>query len=75
VFVDPAARGKGVARAIMDALEREAMSLGVTLIQLETGIKQAEAIALYLKSGYTERGPFGSYQPDPLSLFMEKQLA
>ncbi|HEY1386711.1 MAG TPA: GNAT family N-acetyltransferase [Dongiaceae bacterium] len=75
VFVDPAARGKGVARAIMDALEREAMSLGVTLIQLETGIKQAEAIALYLKSGYTERGPFGSYQHDPLSLFMEKQLA
>jgi putative acetyltransferase len=75
VFVDPAARGKGVARAIMDALEREAMSLGVTLIQLETGIKQAEAIALYLKFGYTERGPFGGYKPDPLSLFMEKQLA
>jgi putative acetyltransferase len=75
VFVDPAARGKGVARAIMQALEREAARLGVTRMQLETGIKQPEAIALYRKFGYAERGPFGSYQPDPLSLFMEKRLA
>lgn len=75
VFVDSAARGQGVACAIMDALEREAASLGVTLMQLETGIKQLEAIALYRKFGYVERGPFGAYKPDPLSLFMEKPLA
>ena len=75
VFVDPAARGKGVARLIMEALEREAALLGVTLMQLETGIKQPEAIALYRKFGYIERGPFSAYQPDPLSLFMEKRLA
>ena len=58
----------------MAALEREAAELGVTLMQLETGIKQPEAIALYREFGYTERGTFGSYQPDPLSLFMEKRL-
>ncbi len=58
----------------MAALEREAAKLGVTLMQLETGIKQPEAIALYRKLGYAERGPFGTYQPDPLSLFMEKRL-
>jgi putative acetyltransferase len=75
VFVDPAARGKGVARAIMEALEREAALLCVTLMQLETGIRQPEAIALYRKFGYAERGPFGAYKPDPLSLFMEKRLA
>ena len=74
VFVTPAARGKGVARVLMAALEREAAELGVTLMQLETGIKQPEAIALYREFGYTERGTFGSYQPDPLSLFMEKRL-
>jgi putative acetyltransferase len=74
VFVDPAARGKGIARLIMEALEREAAKLGVALMQLETGIKQPEAIALYRKLGYVERGPFGSYRPDPLSLFMEKRL-
>ena len=75
VFVAPAARGKGVARVLMEALEREAAKLGVTLMQLETGIKQPEAIALYRKFGYAERGPFGSYKSDPLSLFMEKRLA
>lgn len=74
VFVDPAARGKGVARVIMEALEREAARLGIDLMQLETGIKQPEAIALYRRCGYIERGPFGSYRPDPLSLFMEKRL-
>ena len=75
VFVAPAARGKGVARVLMEALEREAAQLGVTLMQLETGIRQPEAIALYRKFGYAERGPFGGYQPNPLSLFMEKRLA
>ncbi|HWA47775.1 MAG TPA: GNAT family N-acetyltransferase [Dongiaceae bacterium] len=75
VFVDPTARGKGVARLIMEALEQEAARLGIDLMQLETGIKQPEAIALYRKFGYVERGPFGSYKPDPLSLFMEKKLA
>lgn len=74
VFVDPAARGKGVARIIMEALEREAAKLDIGVMQLETGIKQPEAIALYRKFGYVERGPFGSYHPDPLSLFMEKRL-
>ena len=75
VFVDPAARGKGIARLIMETLEREAAKLGIDLMQLETGIKQPEAIALYRRFGYVEREPFGSYRPDPLSLFMEKRLA
>lgn len=75
VFVAPAARGKGIARILMEALEREAAERGVTLMQLETGIRQPEAIALYRKFGYAERGPFGSYKSDPLSLFMEKRLA
>ena len=35
VFVAPAARGKGVARALMEALEREASKLGVTSEELE----------------------------------------
>ena len=43
-------------------------------MQLETGIRQPEAIALYRSFGYAERGPFGAYKPDPFSLFMEKRL-
>ncbi len=75
MFVSPRARGKGVARALMMRLEIEAAREGVTLMRLETGIRQPEAIALYRKFGYVERGPFGSCKPDPLSLFMEKPLA
>ena len=35
----------------------------------------SQAIGLYKKLGYIERNPFGEYKPDPLSIFMEKQLS
>ena len=34
----------------------------------------AEAIAFYERAGYRRRGPFGDYQDDPNSVFMEKRL-
>ena len=43
--------------------------------RLETGIHQPEALGLYRRLGYVERGPFGSYALDPLSVFFEKRLA
>ena len=49
-------------------------SLGVTLARLETGIRQPEALGLYRRLGYLERGRFGAYLEDPLSVFMEKRL-
>ena len=75
MFVDPEARGLKVASRLMDQLEEQAMVRGISAIRLETGIHQPEAIGLYRKYGYVEIEPFGSYQPDPLSLFMEKRLA
>ncbi len=48
---------------------------GFVAVRLETGIYQPEAIGLYRKYGYVEIEPFGSYLPDPLSLFMEKRLS
>ena len=42
--------------------------------RLEAGPMQPEALALYAKLGYEDRGPFGPYKPDPLSVFMEKAL-
>lgn len=74
MFVDPEARGLKVGRLLLQALEKRAESRGVVAIQLETGIHQPEAIGLYKTAGYVDRPPFGSYQPDPLSLFMEKAL-
>ncbi len=75
MFVDPEARGLKAGRLLLSALEGKAEKLGLTAIRLETGIYQPEAIGLYKASGYVERAPFGSYQPDPLSLFMEKRVA
>ncbi len=72
VFVLDAHRGKGLSNRIMRFLETELQNRGVDLFRLETGIKQPEALGLYRKLGYQERGPYGSYGPDPYSVFMEK---
>jgi putative acetyltransferase len=74
VFVIDQFRGRGVSKAIMQRLEAHLRGSGVGIARLETGISQAEAIGLYRTLGYAERAPFGSYRPDPLSIFMEKHL-
>ena len=74
MFVDPEARGLKIGKLLVSALEAKAAKLGLTAIRLETGIHQPEAIGLYRGSGYVERPPFGTYLPDPLSLFMEKPV-
>ena len=75
MFVDPTSRGRGVARALLELIEEQARSLGLRQILLETGVKSVEALGLYRRRGYRECGPFGSYGPDPQSVFMEKKLA
>jgi putative acetyltransferase len=74
MYVAPAARGQGLGRAILARIEEQAAREGLGLMRLETGIRQAEAIALYRASGYVNCGPFGEYKLDPLSRFMEKRL-
>lgn len=75
LFVLDSERGRGVARQLMARLEADLAELGLPLARLETGIHQPEALALYRRLGYVERGPFGGYAPDPLSAFLEKTLA
>lgn len=74
MFVDPEARGLKIGRRLLERIETHGRDLGLTAIRLETGIYQPEAIGLYRSAGYAEIEPFGSYLPDPLSLFMEKTL-
>jgi putative acetyltransferase len=74
VFVLHDHRGKGLSGRVMRFLEVELQNRGVSLFRLETGIKQPEALGLYRKLGYLERGPFGYYEADPLSVFMEKRV-
>jgi len=74
MYVDEAARGSGLGKALMAALNEQAAASGVAYLRLETGIHQPEAIALYHRDGFTDIRPFGDYEPDPLSIFMEKRL-
>jgi putative acetyltransferase len=74
MFVRTQARGSGVGRRLLEALEDAARQRNVDRVSLETGIRQPEAIGLYRASGYRDCPPFGTYTPDPLSLFMTKRL-
>ena len=74
MFTDPSARGKGVAKSILAAIESEAQRNGLDRIALETGWLLKEAVALYRRLGFQECGPFGNYPDSPASLFMAKDL-
>lgn len=74
MFVAAAARGHGIGRRLLTALEAEARRCRLPCLRLETGIRQPEAIGLYRSAGFRDIPPFGAYGPDPLSVFMEKAL-
>jgi putative acetyltransferase len=74
MFVTGAARGLGVGRALLEAVEADARARAITLVQLETGVPQAAAIALYERAGYRHIPRFGQYVDDPTSVCMEKRL-
>ncbi|GAA2546252.1 GNAT family N-acetyltransferase [Streptomyces koyangensis] len=74
MFVIREARGHGLARRILAALEEDARAAGRTRMVLETGTKQPEAINLYASSGYTPCAKFGLYRFDDLSRCYAKPL-
>lgn len=74
MFVDPVRRGGGTGRQLLEQLTMFARMSGLQALRLETGIHQLDAIGLYERAGFVRCEPFGDYQPDPLSLFMEKHL-
>ena len=74
LFVDPRHRGQGVSRIIMRALEQHLIDTGTLICRLETGVNQPESIGLYESMGYQICGPYGDYEADPLSIFMQKEL-
>jgi GNAT superfamily N-acetyltransferase len=73
MFVRPAARSRGVARALLDALELTAKELGYQKVRLDTGPKQIHGLALYRSAGYVDVPP---YNDNPFACFWgEKVLA
>jgi GNAT superfamily N-acetyltransferase len=72
MWVADSARGVGLGKRMLEALESEARELGVTTLRLETNRALTEAISLYRRSGYVEVAPFNA---DPYAdYWFEKQL-
>jgi GNAT superfamily N-acetyltransferase len=65
MYVAPEVRGQGIGRALLARLEAEGRTLGLTRLVLETGTRQAEALALYRRAGFTEIAAYGEYAASP----------
>jgi len=72
MYVAPQARGQGVARALLAALEAAAGELGYAVARLDTGPDQPHARALYESAGYVE---IDNFNGNPVATyFAEKPL-
>lgn len=75
VFVKNEYRGKGLAKAIMGALEERARENGYSKLILETGKVLKAAIGLYAAIGYEIIENYGQYADMPESVCMAKTIA
>ena len=80
MYVREAARGDGVAQALLAHIEDVTMNAGIPLLRLETGVRQPAAIRLYERVGFhpcAAFGPYTSMAPSAIknSLFYEKKLS
>ena len=79
MFTQPTVRRQGVATALLRRLEGEAKQAGYSLLRLETGMYQAEAIEFYVRAGFERCNAFGGYvgmSPESIetSVFYEKSI-
>jgi putative acetyltransferase len=74
MYVEPRMRGWGISRSILVELEKLARDRGYTVVRLETGLRQPNAIRLYETSGYHRIERYGRHREDPLSVCFEKNL-
>lgn len=74
MYTAPEARGRGVARAVLEALESAAREAGKRRMILETGYQQPEAIGLYESHGYRRIPNFGHYKDEPEAVCYGREL-
>jgi putative acetyltransferase len=79
MYVRDAARGRGLAQALLAHIESEARANGRTLLRLETGSRQAAALRVYQRAGFVPCAAFGDYAALPpeaiaTSVFLEKRI-
>jgi putative acetyltransferase len=75
MYVRPAARGRGLSKLLLQAVETRAKELKLSRIGLETGPESHIALRLYQATGYRFCGPFAQYRNDPNSVFMTKEMS
>lgn len=72
MFVAEAARGRGVARTLLEELERRARELGYSVVRLDTGPRQPRAQRMYERAGYLQ---IENFNANPVATFFaEKRL-
>jgi GNAT superfamily N-acetyltransferase len=74
MYTSPSARGQGVSRAVLARLEVESAGFGYQRLQLQTGLRQPEAMALYAASGYHRIPNFGTWAASELTACFAKDL-
>jgi GNAT superfamily N-acetyltransferase len=74
MYVAPAARGTGVAAALLRALEDRARDFGIARLLLETGTGQPDAIRFYQREGYEPMEAYRPYVGEPLSRCFARDL-
>jgi putative acetyltransferase len=74
MYVRPQFRGHGLGKHMLEHLADYTVQHGISVLRLETGIYQPEAIGLYEQFGFQRIPPFGDYFDDPVSLCYEKRL-
>ncbi len=74
MYVAEEARRLGVGRRILIELEQLAAHFGYEVINLETGLRQPEAIALYERNGFQHIPPYGENIGNPMSVCFEKKV-
>jgi putative acetyltransferase len=75
MYVVPDARGQGLSRLVLAAIEDRARDLGIRWLRLETALFFTAAVELYRSSGYAPIPAYGEYIGDPISYCMERQLS
>lgn len=71
LWVHPDARGQGLGRRLMRAIETRARDMGLARLNLDSNTVLTEAIALYRSDGWTETAP---YTGAPANIWMTKRL-
>jgi GNAT superfamily N-acetyltransferase len=71
LWIDPTARGQGLARCLMAKIESHARSLGYKHLKLDTNAALTEAISLYHATGWVDTAPYTGY---PATHWFEKSL-